>query len=88
MLTKGDCYTFNIDSKSIKHNGNTLVGFDDIKEVQIRIFKSDDFDSYSLSLVTNNNKSILLEEHNDLSITKELAGNIADFIGVSVRIEN
>ncbi|WP_295891568.1 hypothetical protein [uncultured Vibrio sp.] len=88
VFTKGDCYAFNVDSKSITHNGNALVGFNDIKEVQIRVFKSDDFDSYNLSLVTNNDKSILLEEHNDLSVTKELAGNIADFIGVSVRIES
>lgn len=88
VFTKGDCYSFNVESKSITHNGNALVGFDDIKEVQIRVFKSDDFDSYNLSLITINDKSILLEEHNDLSVTKELAGNIADFIGVSVRIEN
>lgn len=88
VFTKGDCYSFNIESKSITHNGNALVGFDDIKEVQIRVFKSHDFDSYNLSLITINDKSILLEEHNDLSVTKELAGNIADFIGVSVRIEN
>ncbi len=88
VFTKGDCYSFNVESKSITHNGNALVGFDDIKEVQIRVFKSDDFDSYNLSLITINNKSILLEEHNDLSVTKDLASNIADFIGVSVRIEN
>ncbi|MDP5143938.1 hypothetical protein ORJ00_14415 [Rheinheimera baltica] len=88
VFAKGDCYAFNLDSKSITHNGNELVRFDDIKEVQIRVFKSDDFDSYNLSLIKNNDKSILLEEHNDLSVTKELAGNIADFIGVSVRIEN
>ncbi len=88
VFVKGDCYSFNLDSKSIRHNGNELVRFDEIKEVQIRVFKSDDFDSYNLSLITFNDKSILLEEHNDLSVTKELASNIADFIGVSVRIEN
>ena len=52
VFTKGDCYSFNVESKSITHNGNALVGFDDIKEVQIRVFKSDDFDSYNLSLIT------------------------------------
>ncbi|EKK98774.1 hypothetical protein VCHC41B1_3373 [Vibrio cholerae HC-41B1] len=85
---KGDSYTFKSDSKLIMHNGNVLCGFDDVKEIQIRVFASDDFDSYNLSLITHNDKSILLEEDNDLLVTKELAGNIADFLAVSVRIVN
>ncbi|EPX8325097.1 hypothetical protein ACXA2F_002778 [Vibrio cholerae] len=88
VFVKGDSYTLKSDSKLIMHNGNVLCGFDDVKEIQIRVFASDDFDSYNLSLITHNDKSILLEEHNDLLVTKELAGNIADFLAVSVRIVN
>ena len=84
----GDKYTFNLATNQINHNDKLIYQFSDIEEIQIRVFKSDDFDSYHLSLMVKSGKPYLLEDHNDLSTVKELAGNIADFIKVPVRVVN
>lgn len=85
FILVGENYTFDVATQKAYKNKKEIFSFAAIKMVQIRVY-SGDTDSYDLSIISNDNKSIKLADFNDLSFVKELAGNIADVTGKQVII--
>ena len=82
----GEKFVFDAVTREVTKNKSTLLKFSDIKTVQIRVY-SGDSDSYDLALLTNTGDSNKVADFNDLSYVKELAGNVADLIGIKVIIK-